>query len=80
MNTAIRTYKPNSVTVAHIDVGNRSQAELWQWWHWSGQTKFNVGSMADQMQLQRAIRDKTATLTASKRQGYIVITATRRER
>jgi hypothetical protein len=72
-----RIYRPNSVSVAHIDVTDRAQAELWQWWIWAaGSDKYPDGlSLADKLPLHRALRDRTAVLSAAKRPGHIILTA-----
>lgn len=77
MTQAQRIYKPEGVSVAHIDVSDRAQAELWQWWIWAaGTDKYPDGlSLADKLPLHRALRDRTAILSAAKRQGRIVLTA-----
>lgn len=75
--TAQRVYKPEGVSVAHIDVRDRTQIELWQWWTWAaGRDKYPDGlSLADKLPLHRALRDRTAVLLATKRHGHIVLTA-----
>jgi hypothetical protein len=77
MIQATRIYKPEGVSVAHIDTTDRAQAELWRWWLWAkGSDKYADGlSLADKLPLHRALRDRTAILSASKRRGHIVLTA-----
>jgi hypothetical protein len=74
---AQRIYRPDTVSIAHYDVNNRDQAELWQWWIWAGGPDRypNAASLADKIPLHRALRDRTAVLSASKRRGHIVLTA-----
>lgn len=75
--TATRIYRPEGISVAHIDVNDRDQAELWQWWIWAvGKDRYPDGlSLADKLPLHRALRDRTAILSASKRPGHIILTA-----
>lgn len=84
--TAQRIYRPESVSVAHIDTGNRDQAELWQWFLWAGQSgerdhycidgeRCDGLSLADKLPLHRALRTRTAILSARKGRGHIVLTA-----
>ncbi len=77
MTTVQRIYRPEGVSVAHYDVDDRAQAELWQWWVRAGGTdKYPEGlSLADKLPLHRALRNRTALLSASKRPGHIVLTA-----
>jgi len=77
MISAHRIYKPEGVSVAHIDVTDRTQPELWQWWAWAkGSDKYPEGlPLADKIQLHRALRDRTAILSAAKRRGHILLTA-----
>lgn len=77
MITVTRIYRPEGVSVAHIDTEGCTQAELWQWWRWGqGSEKYVDGlSLADKLPLHRALRDRTAVLSASKRRGFILLTA-----
>ena len=86
MITAQRTYRPEGVSVAHIDTGDRDQAELWQWFSWAAQSgardhfcldgeRCDGLSLADKLPLHRALRNRTAILSASKRRGHIILTA-----
>ena len=77
MITVQRIYRPEGMSVAHIDVAERDQLELWQWWIWAaGPDRYPEGSsLADKLPLHRALRDRTAVLSASKRRGHIVLTA-----
>ena len=77
MITARRIYQPEGISIAHYDVTDRDQAELWQWWLWArGPDRYPDGvSLADKIPLHRAIRNRTAILTAEKRPGRIIITA-----
>lgn len=83
--TAQRIYHPEGVSVAHINIEGRSQSELWQWWCWAGQSgerdhyyadgeRSDGLSLPDKLPLSRALRDRTAVLSASKRRGYIILT------
>lgn len=73
---AQRIYQPEGVSVAHIDVADRTQPELWAWWMRAGGTdRYPEGlSLAVKLPLHRALRDRTATLSAAKRNGHIVLT------
>lgn len=75
--TARRIYHPPGISVAHIDVTDRVQVELWYWWHWGdGKLTFEPECcLAEKLPLCRAIRERTAILTAEKRRGYIVLIA-----
>ncbi len=86
MITSQRIFRPESVSVAHIDTEDRDQAELWQWFRWAGQSgerdhycvdgeRFDGLGLSDRLPLHRALRDRTAVLSASKRRGHIVLTA-----
>lgn len=78
---ATRIYRPDTVSIASWRVEGRTQEELWQWWIWAGQmgsadTYQDGLSLADKLPLHRAMRARTAILSASKRRGHIVLTAT----
>jgi hypothetical protein len=85
MITSQRIYRPESVSVAHIETENRNQVELWQWFRWAGQSgerdfycvdgeRSDGLSLVDKLPLHRALRDRTAVLSANKRRGHIILT------